>query len=182
LEQWSLAQLDAARRKSFMSVSNRNLDAKEREGETFVKQHVAAAFATGFSPMPFSDAPLLFANQMGLLARLCSLWDMEALKQVFAASSALELAISQIGKTLAGSLLKVIPVIGSVTGGMINGAVAAGLTYALGTTINKLCRKIQEDQLVGKIIPFAEYINEDFFNTVRTGYEQYKKQRKEYPV
>lgn len=182
LDQWSREQLDKSLRESFMSVSNRDLEAKESEGEKIVRQHVTGAFAVGFSPIPFSDAPLLIANQMGLLVRICLLWDMASLKQFIVASSAVEMVMAQIGKTLVSSLLKLIPGIGTLIGGVISGTVAAGLTFALGTAVNKLCRKILEDQLAGKIIPFAEYINEDFLDTIRTQYNQYEKQRKEYPV
>ena len=176
LEKWSKNHLPEMQRKSFISVSNRNIDEKENEGDKIIHKHVAAAFATGFLPIPLSDAPALIANQTALLGRLCVLWDMEHMEQVVSTSLAGSGIMTLIGKSLSGNILKFIPGIGQIAGGMINGSVASALTFSLGTAINKLLRKITEDQLSGKNTPFSEYITEDFLSSFVQIFTQNAKQ------
>ena len=66
-----------------------------------------------------------------------------------------------IGKTLAGSLLKLIPGVGSLVGGTINAAVASSLTYSLGYALTKLAEMLYLKILDGKF-------NTDTLNSIIT--------------
>lgn len=178
LDSWSRERLPEALRRAFISVSNRDIDAKENEGKNIALQHVTGAFFTGFIPIPFSDAPALLANQAIMLSRICVLWDMESLAKTLAASSGLSAIMGTLGKTLAGNILKWIPVVGTIAGGMINGTVAAGLTYALGASVNQLLRKITTDRLKGVEYSFDHYLTPEFFNTLGPIFEGYMQQQK----
>jgi uncharacterized protein (DUF697 family)/GTP-binding protein EngB required for normal cell division len=179
LQTWSINQLDESCRKSFISVSNRNIEMKKNLGDKIVLEHVAGNFAVGFSPIPFSDAPVLILSQMALLGRLFYLWDMQSLKEVLMSSTILELTVSQIGKTVTGSLLKIIPGIGTIAGGIISGSIAAALTYALGTAVNQLCYTIVKDELAGKNVTIKDYLNINFFNNIGSLFKEYKNKKSE---
>ena len=49
-----------------------------------------------------------------------------------------ELVVVSLGKSAVGNILKVIPVVGTVTGGMVNASVAVAITEALGWVTVKM--------------------------------------------
>ena len=51
-------------RDAFISAQKISLDEKWNRAHSVIVQHVAGAFAVGFVPVPFADAPILVANQM----------------------------------------------------------------------------------------------------------------------
>ena len=177
LNTWVVDVLPDSLRFAYLSVSNRNLEQKFSEGTTIIYQHIAISFTTGFSPIPISDAPILFANQMGMIARLASLWDLGSIQTVIT-SGLLEPVLSTIGKTIAGNIIKMIPGIGTLVGGTINGAVGAALTYGLGQAINVTCKKICEAQLEGKDISIPEFFDTDFIDLVRVNFQEFKSSNK----
>lgn len=175
---WSLAHMDAGRQAAFRAACNRDLDGKRARGHSLILKYATAAFAVGWSPIPFSDAPLLLAGQMKLIADLGYLWGLDLQKHV-AVGGLLELALSSLGKSAAGGLLKLFPGIGTLAGGMINAAVASSLTYGLGVAINETCRKICQSQLEGRKIPWAEMFSfEHLLDLMRAAMKEYKKHKK----
>lgn len=173
LDHWSRDHLPEAQRKAYLFYSNRNIDAKEDAAQTIILQHCAAAFGAGFAPVPFSDAPLLLANQAGMVARVCKVWDLSSLVEVIKTSGALATVISTLGKGIAGNLLKLIPGLGTIVGGMIKGTVAAALTYGLGTAVNKLCRIMTEHQRDGKPFDLEKYISTEMVGILKKAFEDY---------
>lgn len=88
------------------------------------------------SPIPFSDAALLIPIQIAMIAGLYKKNGLSISKGVI--KGALKASIiSGFGKSLSGNLLKFIPVVGTVTGGVINAGVAVGFTEFLGFSIAK---------------------------------------------
>ena len=71
-----------------------------------------------------------------------------------------------------------IPGIGTLVGGTINGAVGAALTYGLGQAINVTCKKICEAQLECKDISIAEFFDTDFIDLVKMNFQEYKASNK----
>lgn len=175
---WSLNHMEAAKKRAFRAACNRDLDKKRDDGHSMALQHAAAAFGIGFSPIPFSDAPLLITNQMALIGRVSYLWGMD-LKPILTAGGILDLALTTLGKTIAGQLLKWIPGIGTLAGGMINGSVGAALTYGLGAAINESCYHYCKMQLEGKNVNFSDYFSPDvLMDLIKTFSEQYKAEKK----
>ena len=91
-------------------------------------------------------------------------------------------AISNLGKTVAGNLIKLIPGVGSVMGAMINGTVAGGFTYAIGYALNELLYKNALEKAEGKS-PTFDLIKilsgTEFLNQVSNIFENYKKQKQD---
>ena len=151
---------------AFFYAANRDLAQKLTEGESIIRQHTLAAFGIGFTPIPVADAPLLIADQMTLLARLSTLWGLTSLKETLIGGGLLDMVMSQLGKSIAGNLLKLLPGVGSLAGGMINGSVGAALTWALGTAVNTTSYKICQAQLRGERIVLTDYFNNDFIKLI----------------
>ena len=60
----------------------KNLDAKSVRAENIIAMHVAGAITVGFSPIPFSDAPILLANQAMLVDNVINVYESRELKDL----------------------------------------------------------------------------------------------------
>ena len=123
--------------KTFVSVQKANLALKKSKAQAVVAASAAAALATGAVPIPFSDAALLVPEQITMLVGITSVFGIPIEKATIAAvvSSTIGSAgATVLGKTIVTNLLKLIPGVGTVVGGVISGATAAALTTALGET------------------------------------------------
>lgn len=128
----------------------RNLEANK-----VVFSFSAAAAATGAIPIPFADAPVLIAEQIAMLAKLSDVYSINLKRSglkslVFAALGVSGTTI--LGKTISGSLFKLIPGLGSIGGAAVNGTTAAALTAALGAAYGELCQKVFIGELDEKLL------------------------------
>ena len=139
-------------RDAFISAQKVSLDEKWNRAHEAILQHIAIAFAVPFSPIPFSDAPILVANQMGMIARILYIYDLGGLENMLKGESVSVIIgqlVSNLGKTLAVNILAFIPGIGTLVKALINGGVATLLTSALGEAVNISCYKLYESILNG---------------------------------
>ena len=139
-------------RDAFISAQKVNLKEKWNRAHSVIVQHIAGAGIVAFIPIPFSDAPILVANQMGMIARILYIYDLGGLENMLkggAGGGIIGQLISNLGKTLAVNILAFIPGIGTLVKGLINGGVATLLTSALGEAVNISCYKIYESVLNG---------------------------------
>lgn len=120
--------------KGFANAQKVNLQVKEKTARKWVRAYIASTFATGFSPIPGSDAPLLVAQQVTMLAHVTTIfgmeWDRAVMTTIVSALLGSGTA-SVAGKTIVSNLLKLIPGVGTVVGGMISGSTAAVLTASM---------------------------------------------------
>ncbi|PXX38620.1 YcjF family protein [Aquitalea magnusonii] len=159
LIQWAYDNLSEALRIGFISASKHAIKLKRSESLKIVAQHSVAAATMAASPIPFSDAPLLVGNQMAMLARLASIWNLSGLQAV-AGGSTTGMLMTQLGRTLAGNLVKLIPGVGSWVGGTVNATVASALTGAMGYAVTEICAQILSDELNGgRMKEFSEYFS-----------------------
>ncbi|MBQ9275058.1 MAG: 50S ribosome-binding GTPase [Succinivibrio sp.] len=177
LNSWTVEMLDESRRLSFMAASRRGIERKLTEGESIVRQTVAGAFLVGFTPIPMSDAALLTSAQLSMLARLSYVWDLKSLKEL-AGGVLVNLIAQNVGKSLAGNLAKLIPGLGTLTGGLINGSVASAMTYALGAAYNRVCEQLCLRGLQGQTQSINELFGERFKAMVAQLFEEYQKDDK----
>ncbi|MGF0104647.1 GTPase [Ligilactobacillus ruminis] len=101
---------------------------------TIIHTAAVAAAATAASPIPFSDAALLIPIQATMITGLYKA-NGANISQGFVKGVLKATMISTFGKSLAGNLLKFIPVVGTLAGGTINAGVAVGFTEALGFAV-----------------------------------------------
>lgn len=169
LVQWSLDNLDQGVRTAFIMAARAALPERYKEGQKIIHTGVAKAAALAASPIPGSDAPLLILNQTWMIAQLSSLWDLDALPSLIGGGLSLQL-VSQLGRSAAGNLIKLIPGAGTVAGGAINASIASAFTAALGYALNELCMRFTEDAYQGKSNPPSDYFSMDTIQALITGY------------
>ena len=101
---------------------------------TIIHTAATAAATTAASPIPFSDAALLIPIQVTMITGLYKANGATISRGVV--EGALKASVvSGVGKSVAGNLLKFIPVVGTIAGGTLNAGVAVGFTEALGFAI-----------------------------------------------
>lgn len=155
LIQWSIAKLPEALQYAFIKSQVANLEEKWQQAHRIIKQHCMGAFVTGFTPIPCSDAPILVANELALMARILYLYglgDMKDLISKSAISSIIGSLLTSGGKALVSTLIKLIPGVGTVVGGLISGSVGAIITAAFGEATSKVSYEITKAKLRGENI------------------------------
>ena len=106
--------------------------------------------ATGAIPIPFADAPLLIAQQVAMMGAINSVFHITVGKEVLKSLAMAATGVSGttiIGKTVATSLLKLIPGAGTIAGGAVAAGTAAALTLALGKAYIGICKSIKMGKL-----------------------------------
>ena len=169
---WSIDQLPSVLKYAFVSSQVLNYEAKYKEGRNIILQHTTGNAAVAFTPIPFSDAPILIASQVGMFARIVKLYEVNSFDiKSFMGTTGTGLIISNFGKSAVASILKFIPGVGTIVGGIINASVASTITFAMGTSLNVILKKLFVDILNGdqnevkSIIEDFEFIfSEEFIN------------------
>lgn len=105
-----------------------------------------AAAAAGAVPIPFSDAVLLVPIQLGMMGGIASVYGID-LDKATIASMAATAAATTAGRAAVTGLLKFIPVVGSLVGGLISATVAAGFTMAMGAAWLLVCEQLAQGGL-----------------------------------
>lgn len=129
---WSATSLSSDELKdAFIGAQQKNITLKDKQSDQAIWAAViAAGGAAGVNPFPMSDSLALTPIQMALAARLAQIYGFNAL-----GANALALlktqVLSLVGKQMAASLTKLIPVLGAV----INATVAAGITKGFGNAM-----------------------------------------------
>ncbi len=174
---WSTEAIDDNDvRECFVASQTHNLEAKKAQAKKVTIAYCGSAAAIGESPVSFSDAALLVPLQLTMVVHITKIYGIDSMAKV-SASSISGVVISQIGKTLAGSLLKLIPIVGSWVGGAINAAVASAITFALAMSINQICFNACKTILAGKEADFDTIFELD--NIKQEFEKQFKKKIEE---
>lgn len=104
---------------------------RDKHAESVIRNHIFFSMGAGIIPVPVVDIFAVSATQLDMIRQLCKVYDQDFLEtQGKAIVSALTTAtLARIG---AGSLAKLIPLVGSFVGGVTNAVLAGASTYALG--------------------------------------------------
>lgn len=178
--QWSVDNLEDALKTGFVSAQRKNIKLKREAAEKIITQHAAGSGFVGFTPIPFSDAPILLANQAGMIARILFIYDMESFASQakdLVGGAVLGSLISESGAWLASQFIKMVPVIGTYVGGLINGVVASGITYSIGKAISEICFIVSEKVIAGEtkeLEKFLENITNFFESEILKHYKDKK--------
>lgn len=126
------------------------LESKKKRAHAAVASAVAATFGEGFAPIPFADAALLIPTQVGMIAAITVIFGLEVNKSVitaFVSSTLGSGGATILGRTIVANLLKLIPGVGTVTGGLISGTTAGLITTALGEAYILVMEKVYKGEL-----------------------------------
>lgn len=161
LIQWSAEQLDDSdMREAFILSQNISLKLKRDEAGKAIAFYAAAAAAIGAVPIPVSDAFLLTPLQLAMSTHLIHIYGIDSLANI-SKGVITTVLIPNLGKAFAGGLLKLIPGIGSLVGGLINGGVAAAITTALGCAISEISFKSCEKLVKGEDVNFDKIFSSE---------------------
>lgn len=136
--------------------------AKENKAKAkiIVKTSVGAAFAEGFAPIPFADSAMMIPTQMAMIAGITAAYGIKlsssVIKNLAVGFAGVE-AAAFTGKMISSNLLKLIPVVGTISGGIISGSTGAAITSAVGLAYISLIETKQENGLSES--EFEVYIN-----------------------
>ncbi|MDM8537694.1 50S ribosome-binding GTPase [Desulfobacterales bacterium HSG17] len=157
---WSINNLETGLKYSFISAQKISLEAKRKEAVRIIIQHASGSAFVGFAPIPFSEAPLLLANQTGMIARILFLYNMNSLIPSFQdiIGTLTPTILSSTGAWVIGQLAKVAPVIGTIVGGFISATVAASFTAAIGFAVTEICQKAYCLVLEGNIEKIESFL------------------------
>ena len=162
LIQWSCDNLQEGLREAFVKAQKVDLDLKRKSVKSIILQHTTGNAGVGFTPIPFSDAPILLASQAAMTARILYLYDLNSMKDLLPTllkTVSVGALISSSGKWIVGEIIKFIPVVGTVVGGLITGAVAATFTFAIGTSVSEICYTISKYAIKGEEAKLEDYIS-----------------------
>jgi len=117
-------------KKSFMTPKGNKH--QSQHAETVIRNHVIWSMGASYIiPLPIADVFAVSALQLDMIRQLCRVYDIDfAETQGKAIVSAL--TTSTMARAGARSLLKVIPVVGTVVGGITTAVINGASTYALG--------------------------------------------------
>lgn len=109
---------------------------KELEKKCHAAIHIAttASAAAGAIPIPMSDAIPITAAQIGMIISLGKAFDITLSEAAAKSIMGVTLA-QQAGRTVASGIIKMIPGVGTIVGGIVGASTAAALTEALGWII-----------------------------------------------
>lgn len=104
---------------------------RDKHADTIIRNHILFSMGAGVIPVPVVDIFAVSASQLDMIRQLCKVYDIDFSETQGKAivSSLTTATLARIG---AGSLAKLIPVVGSFVGGVTNAILAGASTYALG--------------------------------------------------
>ena len=116
-----------------MSKSKVNMP-KELKRKCNIIIHSATGASAVAGLIPMSDAIPITVAQIGMIIKIGDLFDI-SLSEAAAKSIAGVALTQQAGRSVASGLLKMIPGVGTLIGGIISGSTAAALTEFLGWVV-----------------------------------------------
>ena len=150
LNEWSVNSLDSDDlRANYIASQMNNLELKKAEAKKIIIAAAAAAAVIGATPIPFADAALLVPDQLAMTVAIINVYGIYEFAHISKEVVA-SLVISNLGKSIAGGLLKLIPAAGAIIGGAINATVASAITSALGYATSTICYNACKDIMNGK--------------------------------
>ena len=136
---------------------------KELEKKCHIAIHsaTAASAAAGAIPLPMSDAIPITAAQIGMVIALGKAFDITLSEA--AAKSIMGVGLAQqAGRTVASGVLKMIPGVGTIVGGIVGASTAAALTEALGWIIADDFYRISQGNEPENIVEAAGELKDAF--------------------
>ncbi|NBC07780.1 MAG: DUF697 domain-containing protein [Bacteroidetes bacterium] len=113
---------------SIMSDSNSD---RGKHADTIIRNHVIWSMGAGFIPVVVADVLAISALQLDMIRQMCKVYDVD-FSETQGKAVVTALTSSTLARIGAGSVVKLIPVLGSIAGGAALSVLAGGSTYAIG--------------------------------------------------
>lgn len=140
---------------------------REEKANALVKRHVLGSMAAGVIVFPGVDALAVVGFQVKMLHSLCALYNIpfsEKAGRSIVSSLIGGLGASAMARGTFGSLVKLVPIVGPLVGGVAMPVFAGATTYAVGKIF------IRHFDGGGSILDFsAERVRQDFMDLYKDG-------------
>ncbi len=120
-------------KKTIMSNSNNDRD---KHADTIIRNHVIWSMGAGLIPVLIADIFAVSALQLDMIRQLCRTYEID-FQETQGKAIVTSLTSSTLARLGAGSIIKLIPGVGSVIGGATVSVFAGASTYALGEVFKK---------------------------------------------
>ena len=139
------------------------MEAKEQTAKAIVKNYMWWAMGAGLIPVPFVDLAAVSGVQLKMLKDMSEVYDID-----FSENRGKSIVSALLGSIVPnslsvgnmGSLLKMIPMVGSVLGGLSMSLFSGAATYAIGKVF------IQHFEAGGTFLDFNPITVKEYFHTV----------------
>jgi uncharacterized protein (DUF697 family) len=109
---------------------------REKHADTIIKNHIVWSMGAGLIPVPFVDFFAVSGIQLDMIRQLCKLYDQD-FKETQGKAIISSLTGSGMARMGAKAMIKFIPGIGSVIGGVTMAVLSGASSYALGEVFKK---------------------------------------------
>lgn len=116
-----------------MSESNGE---RGKHADTIIRNHIIWAMGAGFIPVLIADVFAVSALQLDMIRQLCRVYDID-FSETQGKAIVTSLTSTTIARITAGSVVKLIPGVGSILGGVTVSVFAGASTFALGEVFKK---------------------------------------------
>lgn len=145
--------------KAFNNAQQIDMDRKVKAARRWARNYITSAFGVGFTPIPLADATLLVPMQITMLAHITAIFGLSLDKaQIVSIIAGLggTGGATYLGKLIVSSAFKMIPGIGTVSGGLISGTTASILTMALAFSYIEVLKAISIAERNGSDLKLKE--------------------------
>ena len=118
------------------NMKNKKDQVRDSHAETIIRNHVIWSMGAGFIPVLIADIFAVSALQLDMIRQLCKVYDLD-FEETRGKALVTSLTSSTLARLGARSLIKLIPGVGSMLGGVTVSAFAGASTYALGEVFKK---------------------------------------------
>ncbi|MCB0651537.1 MAG: DUF697 domain-containing protein [Saprospiraceae bacterium] len=118
------------------NTTNNDKDQKSMHADTVIKNHIVWAMGASFIPLPVIDVFAVSGLQLDMVKGLCRVYDVN-FSETQGKAIVTTLTSSALARIGARSLIKLVPGIGSLIGGVTLSVFNGASTYALGEVFKK---------------------------------------------
>ena len=111
-------------------MSSQNSD-RDKHADTIIRNHVIWSMGAGLIPVLIADIFAVSALQLDMIRQLCKAYDVD-FRETQGKAIVTSLTSTTLARLTAGSVIKMIPGVGSIVGGVTVSVFAGASTYALG--------------------------------------------------
>ena len=113
-----------------------NNSERSKHVETIIRNHVVWSMGAGLIPVVVADVLAVSALQLDMIRQMSKVYDVD-FSETQGKAVVTSLTSSTLARVTAGSLVKVLPVVGSVVGGVTVSVFSGASTYALGQVFKR---------------------------------------------
>lgn len=109
---------------------------RSKHADTIIRNHVVWSMGAGLIPVLVADIFAVSALQLDMIRQMCKVYGVD-FSETQGKAIVTALTSTTVARITAGSLVKMIPVVGSVIGGVTVSVFAGASTYALGQVFKR---------------------------------------------